>query len=135
MRPLTNGTETVRVLIVDDEPAIARAVTIALQRAGFGAEGVQSGEAAIQRLRAGTYDCLIVDLRMPDMRGDAFFELAAAIHPHLRHQTLFTTGDISERADRLIEACKCPMLRKPFDLHEVIATVRMLVQRRQNVSA
>lgn len=135
MRPMTDGTDAVRVLVVDDEPAIARAVTIALRRAGFGAEGVQSGEAAIQRLKAEKFDCMIVDLRMPDMRGDAFFELAAAIHPHLRRQTLFTTGDITERADRLIEACKCPMLRKPFDLHEVIATVRTLVQHRQDVSA
>ena len=135
MRSMPDGTDTPRVLVVDDEAAIARAVTIALHRAGFGAEGVHSAEGALARLKAVRFDCMIVDLRMPDMRGDAFFELAAAIHPHLRDRTLFTTGDITERADQLIAACKCPMLRKPFDLHEVIATVRKLVQQRQDVSA
>jgi len=135
MRSMPEGMDAPQVLVVDDEPAIARAVTIALHRAGFGAQAAQSAEGALALLKAERFDCMIVDLRMPDMRGDAFFELAAAIHPHLRERTLFTTGDITERADTLIAACKCPMLRKPFDLQDVIATVRTLVQQRQDVSA
>ena len=135
MRSMPERTDAPQVLVVDDEPAIARAVTIALHRAGFGAQAAQSAEGALALLKAERFDCMIVDLRMPDMRGDAFFELAAAIHPHLRERTLFTTGDITERADTLIAACKCPMLRKPFDLQDVIATVRTLVQQRQDVSA
>jgi DNA-binding NtrC family response regulator len=75
-------------------------------------------------VRAEHVDVLVLDLRIPDMRGDAFFELASAIQPHLRARTLFTTGDITERAQELIEACRCPMLRKPFDLKDLIDWVR-----------
>jgi DNA-binding response OmpR family regulator len=75
-------------------------------------------------------DVLLLDLRIPDTRGDVVFELAAATHPHLRHQTLFMTGDISDKAQRLIESCNCPVIKKPFELRELIATVDALVPRR-----
>jgi DNA-binding response OmpR family regulator len=115
-----------RVLVVDDEPAICKALTMALARAGYDALAAQTGESALAILRSERVDVLVLDLRIPDTRGDVIFELAAAIHPHLRTQTLFLTGDISERALRLIAACKCPSLRKPFELRELIDAVTAL---------
>jgi DNA-binding response OmpR family regulator len=115
-----------RVLVVDDEPAICKALTMALSRAGFEALAAQTGESALAILRSERVDVLVLDLRIPDTRGDVIFELAAAIHPHLRTQTLFLTGDISERALRLIAACKCPSLRKPFELRELTDAVTAL---------
>jgi DNA-binding response OmpR family regulator len=115
-----------RVLVVDDEPAICKALTMALSRAGFDAVAAQTGESALAILRSERVDVLVLDLRIPDTRGDVIFELAAAIHPHLRTQTLFLTGDISERALRLIAACKCPSLRKPFELRELTDAVAAL---------
>jgi two-component system response regulator GlrR len=112
------------VLLVDDEPAICKALALALTRAGFRVSTALSGETAMAIVRGEHIDVLVVDLRIPDMRGDALFELAAAIQPHLRSRTLFTTGDITERAQELIEACRCPLLRKPFDLKDLIDWVR-----------
>jgi two-component system KDP operon response regulator KdpE len=119
--------ERVRVLVVDDEPAICKALTIALQRAGYHALSAQSGDSALALLANEHVDVLLIDLRIPDTRGDVVFELAAATHPHLRHQTLFMTGDISERASRLVASCKCPMIKKPFELREMLAGVAALV--------
>ena len=125
-----------RVLIVDDEPSICRALQIALARAGMVGSIAESGDAALAKLRAEQFDVMICDLRMPDLRGDVLFELASAIQPQLRHRTLFTTGDITDRAERLIDACKCPMLRKPFELNDVVETVRaMLPAAREESSA
>ena len=122
--------ERVRVLIVDDEPAICKALTTALERAGYAAVAAQSGDAALARLAAESFDVLLLDLRIPDTRGDVLFELAAATHPQLRDQTVFMTGDLSERAHKLIASCRCPMLRKPFELREMIAAVTALAPRR-----
>lgn len=119
----------VRVLVVDDEPAICRALTTALDRAGYQATSAASGDAALARLSVEHVDVMMIDLRIPDTRGDVLFELAAARHPHLRRQTLFMTGDLSERADKLISSCKCPVLRKPFELREMIAAVAALAPR------
>ena len=120
------GPEGVRVLIVDDEPSICKALQIALRRAGFDTRVAESGDAALDKLRSEHFDAMIVDLRMPDLRGDVLFELASAIQPQLRHRTVFITGDITDRAERLIGACGCPMLRKPFDLVDAIDTIRAL---------
>ena len=112
------------VLLVDDEPAICKALGIALTRAGFRVSTALSGETAMLIVRSQHVDVLVTDLRIGDMRGDALFELAAATQPHLRTRTLITTGDITERAQELIEACRCPLLRKPFDLKDLIDWVR-----------
>ena len=119
-----------RVLIVDDEAAICRALKVALERAGFEAIAAQSGDSALTVLSLEPVDALLLDLRIPDTRGDVVFELAAATHPHLRHRTLFMTGDISDRALRLIQACNCPMIAKPFELREMIAAIDALLPRR-----
>jgi DNA-binding NtrC family response regulator len=119
--------QRVRVLIVDDEPAICKALKIALERAGYEAIAAQSGDSALMLLSLESVDVLLIDLRIPDTRGDVVFELAAATHPHLRNQTLFMTGDISDRAHKLIQSCKCPSIRKPFELREMIAAVDALV--------
>ena len=109
-----------RVLVVDDEPSICKALEIALRRAGYDVVTVENGETATSFIRAERFDALLIDLRIPDMRGDVFFELAAAIQPHLRSATLFMTGDITERAAKLIAACNCPTLHKPFDLQDIL---------------
>jgi len=112
------------VLLVDDEPAICKALALALSRAGFRVSTALSGETAMSIVRSERVDVLVVDLRIPDMRGDTLFTTASAIQSHLKSRTLFTTGDITERAQELIEACRCPLLRKPFDLKELIDWVR-----------
>jgi DNA-binding NtrC family response regulator len=123
------------VLLVDDEPAICKALSLALTRAGYRVSTALSGESAMSVVRGDHVDVLVVDLRIPDMRGDSFFELAAAMQPHLRTRTLFTTGDITERAQELIEACRCPLLRKPFDLKELIDWVRGVQPKASDQSA
>lgn len=127
--------EPIHVLLVDDEPAICRALSTAIARAGYRVSTALSGQDAMAIVRGGRVDILITDLRIPDMRGDALFELAAAMQPQLRGRTLFTTGDISERAQELIEACNCPFLRKPFDLKELMDWVKSANPAARNRSA
>ncbi|NUQ19902.1 MAG: response regulator [Gemmatimonadaceae bacterium] len=124
-----------RVLVVDDEPSICKALEIVLRREGYDVVTVGSGETATSLLREGRFDAMIVDLRIPDMRGDVIFELAAALQPHLRTATLLMTGDLSERASRLVAACGCPTLLKPFDLQDVLDAVGALVSTPEAASA
>ncbi|HEX2778825.1 MAG TPA: response regulator [Gemmatimonadaceae bacterium] len=124
-----------RVLVIDDEPSICKALEIILRRAGYDVVTVGTGETATSLLREARFDAMLVDLRIPDMRGDVIFELAAAIQPHLRTATLFMTGDITERASRLIEACRCPTLAKPFDLQDVLDGVAALMPEAEVASA
>jgi two-component system cell cycle response regulator CpdR len=122
-----------RVLVVDDEHSICRALAIALERAGCSVATAESGDAALAVLHAERVDVLVLDLRIPDMRGDAVFHLATALQPQLRRQTMFITGDITERAPALIGACGAPFVRKPFRLADVLETVFALLPEEQGV--
>ena len=120
--------ERARILVVDDEPSICRALTIAFSREGYDVRAVESGEVALSMLRTEHFDCMVVDLRVPDVRGDVLFELAASLQPQLRTSTLFTTGDASEFAQDLIGACGCPLVAKPFDLAELMRMVGGMIE-------
>ncbi|HEU4630373.1 MAG TPA: response regulator [Gemmatimonadaceae bacterium] len=114
------------MLVVDDEPAICQALSIAFRRIGCEVATAESGDAALALLRVQPVDAMILDLRIPDMRGDAVFHLATALQPHLRRRTMFITGDITDRADQLIRACGVPYVHKPFTLADVTDTIRAL---------
>lgn len=58
-----------RLLIVDDEPQILRALTPALQAAGYAVEAVGSGAEALSALAAEPCEAIILDLGLPDMDG------------------------------------------------------------------
>ena len=130
---MSHGKE-VRVLVVDDEPTICKALTMYLVRSGFDAVAAQTGDAALAILRTEPVDVLLVDLRIHDVRGDVIFEIASGHQPHLRYQTLFMTGDITERAQKLIGACKCHYLRKPFDLRDMHDAIVALAPRAQDAA-
>jgi len=118
--------QAVRVLIVDDEPSICKALGLALSNAGYEVFIAKSGETACSVVETESVDVMLVDLRIPDMRGDMIFEYAAGVQPNLRHSTLFMTGDISDQAVGLIAACKCHFIRKPFDLSVMTDAVAAL---------
>lgn len=73
--------EPVRVLVVDDEAELVSALTERLELRGFSAEGATSGQAALEALRSGAWDVVLLDVRMPGIGG---FELTRRIrqeHP------------------------------------------------------
>jgi DNA-binding NtrC family response regulator len=117
---------SVKVLIVDDEPSICKALGMALAHAGYEIITARSGDAACTVADTQRVDIMLVDLRIPDMRGDAIFEYAAGVQPHLRDHTLFVTGDISDQAVELIALCRCNYVRKPFDLTVMLDAVAAL---------
>ena len=120
-------------LVVDDEPSICKAMQRALTAAGYTVVVAQSGESALATIRDEHVDVMLIDLRIPDMRGDIVFELAAAIQPHLAYQTLFMTGDITDNAQVLIGACKCPYLQKPFHLNDLIDALAAIAPKAKSV--
>ncbi len=122
--------ERARILVVDDEPSICRALTIAFTRGGYDVRAVESGEVALSLLRSEHFDFMVVDLRVPDMRGDVLFELASSLQPQLRGRTVFTTGDASDHAMDLIDACGCVLVAKPFDLAALLGVLEDMALRR-----
>ena len=72
-----------RVLIVDDDPMVCKAIEIYLERHGFEATTADGGEAGLRALEDSSFDLMLVDIFMPHMRGfesiRIFHERAPAI--------------------------------------------------------
>ncbi len=117
------------MLVVDDEVSICRALKLALDQAGFDTTVAHSGESAHSLLEKHDFDVLLLDLRIPDLRGDVLYHIAIALRPRLVGHTIFMTGDITDRAQSLISACGCIGMQKPFNLDELIAAVKKLAPR------
>src|SRR5688572_12499471 len=74
-----------RVLVIEDEPSICRALNIALTRAGFDVMTAQTGEMGLALLNRRVYDIALLDFRLPDIKGDVLAHLVASLQPHLRY--------------------------------------------------
>jgi DNA-binding NtrC family response regulator len=116
----------VRVLVVDDEEAIGRALQLLLTRAGYAVDVVRTGAAAEALLASRHIDCLVLDYRIPDVRGDELYVYAASAQPHLRGRAIFMTGDITERVHATLDETGCTRMEKPFDVHAMLEAVRSL---------
>ncbi|MBA3271912.1 MAG: response regulator [Acidobacteria bacterium] len=114
-----------RVLVVEDEPALATAVSEALADAGFVVDRACDGEDGLTRLTQGTYDLIICDLKMPRIDGMQFYRAMAAATPALARRVIFVTGAVAGTdAERFLEETGCRWLAKPFRLGELLRAAR-----------
>lgn len=115
------------ILIVEDEPAIADTLVYALQTEGFAVEWLGLGHAALQRLRQGGVDLLILDVGLPDING---FDVCRELRRSSELPVLFLTARSSE-IDRIVglELGGDDYVAKPFSPREVAARVRSILKR------
>jgi CheY-like chemotaxis protein len=114
-----------RVLLVDDDASVARALERAL-RAEFDVEVLTSPRAALARLRAGPPpDVLLVDVLMPELSGLDLRDALAAEAPDVAERLVFMSGGIADPdfADRLA-ATPNRKLDKPLNVRELRAFLR-----------
>jgi CheY-like chemotaxis protein len=113
------------VLVVEDEPALAAAVTEALTDARLVVDRAGDGEEALRRLERTSYDVIVCDLKMPRVDGQTFYRTLAARAPDLARRVIFVTGDVAgTEAERFLEESGCRWLAKPFRLGDLLRTVR-----------
>ncbi|MEY4636306.1 MAG: Sensor protein ZraS [Acidobacteriota bacterium] len=114
-----------RVLVVEDEPALAAAVSEALEDAGFTVDRAGDGEEGLTRLTEANYDLIVCDLKMPRIDGMQFYRAMAAATPALARRVIFVTGDVAGTdAERFLEETACRWLSKPFRLGDLLRAAR-----------
>jgi CheY-like chemotaxis protein len=116
-----------RVLVVDDEPALGRALHTVLSDENE-VVVTTSASAALVRLLAGEwYDVVLCDVRMPDMDGVEFHRRLSATLPEEAHRIVFITGGgLTAHATAFFEHAPNLLLQKPLDLEGL----RALIARR-----
>jgi CheY-like chemotaxis protein len=114
-----------RILLVEDERALAMAVAEALTDAGLRVDHAGDGEEAFARVRQAHYDAVVCDLKMPRVDGMMLYRAIAAATPTLARRVIFVTGDVAgTEAERFLEESGCRWLAKPFRLADLLVTLR-----------
>ena len=117
-----------RVLIADDEESIRMLVSRMLRRAGFDPIEAADGQYAIDKLDAGAFDAVVLDLMMPRVDGFGVVEHLIETQPRMMEKTVIMTAFPQSAAkERLHHVC-C-ILSKPFDLDELLRIVRQCAER------
>jgi DNA-binding response OmpR family regulator len=116
--------ELVRVLIVEDERAIAEPLAEGLRREGFEVDWAANGGAALE---AGDADVVLLDLRLPDMDG---LDVCRGLRERSDVPIIIVTAR-GEESDRVVglELGADDYVVKPFGVRELIARIRAVTRR------
>jgi signal transduction histidine kinase/CheY-like chemotaxis protein len=118
------------ILVVEDEAALAEAVTDLLGDAGFSVERVADGAEALERIGARRFDAVICDLKMPRVDGRMFYRALARRSPSLSRRVIFVTGDVAGTdAERFLNTSGCRWLAKPFRSADLLLAVRQCLSK------
>ncbi len=123
-----------RILIAEDEEAIARALKAMLEKSKYTVDVVYNGTDALDYITTLCYDALVLDIMMPGM--DGIEVLRAARGQGITTPALFLSAK-AEVADRVagLDAGADDYLPKPFAASELLARVRALVRRSDSYAA
>lgn len=119
-----------RLLVVEDDPALAQALALALSRRGFTVAQATNGRTALERATGESFAVIVLDLTLPELDGlDVLREIRAKgfSTPII---VLTARGTVGDRVQGLRLGAD-DYLSKPFDLDELEARLRALLRRSQ----
>jgi two-component system, OmpR family, KDP operon response regulator KdpE len=119
-----------KVLIVDDEPSIRRALRTTFGTLGYDIAEAVTGEQALPLLKASKFDAVLMDINMPGMGGIHACREIRREFPRLALLMLSVRDDEDGKVEAL-EAGADDYVTKPFPIRELVARVRAAVRRSQ----
>ena len=120
--------ETNKILLVEDDPHLAKGLRFNLEREGYEIFLVDNGVSALDQLREKDFDLIILDLMLPKMGG---LEVARTIREtNIRFPILMLTAKSSKKDREIgLEAGADDYLTKPFHLPELLLRVKGILRR------
>ncbi|HVT43855.1 MAG TPA: response regulator [Thermoanaerobaculia bacterium] len=117
------------VLVVDDDDSIRRMIATALERRGYSLCEARNGKEALEEMRLGSTDLVVLDLMMPEISGwDVLAERDR--DPRLRRiPVIVITANRSPQLAHAVSSNICALLPKPFDLDALYALVEACLEQ------
>jgi signal transduction histidine kinase/CheY-like chemotaxis protein len=117
-----------RVLVVEDEPTVARLIADVLEDEGLHVDVLLDGREALDRAGREAFDLVICDMKMPGLDGQHFYQSLARAGNPLQERFLFVTGDvIAQQTQDFLERNRLPHVAKPFRVEELTEKVFSLL--------
>ena len=120
-----------RILVVEDEPAIAELIAINLRHGGFEVQLAADAEAAQEAVDGILPSLVVLDWMLPEMSGHALARQWRAA-PRTRELPIIMLTARAEEADKVsgLDAGADDYMSKPFSINELLARIRALLRRR-----
>jgi two-component system response regulator MprA len=128
---LGGNTSAVKVMVVDDEPAVRTALDRALRLEGYDVELAANGSEALRRLAVSAPDAIVLDVLMPEVDGLEVCRRLRATEDRTPVLMLTARDAVEDRVAGL-DAGADDYLVKPFALEELFARLRALLRRSVN---
>ena len=129
--------ESLPVLVVEDEEILLSFLKTALERGGFKVVGAGSAQEALDLLERGEFGVVVSDLRMPgELGGAEIFDWVREKRPALVLRFLFITGNVNDPcALEIRERTGATFIEKPFRIAMLIELIRKLTEGNERVHA
>lgn len=120
-----------RILLIEDEEKLRRNLKLFLVDQKYSVDEAENGEIALEKVIGDEYDCMIMDVGLPDIDG-------LALCSTIREENittpilLLTARDTTEDKVKGLDAGADDYLTKPFSLDELLARIRALMRRQSN---
>lgn len=123
---------TAKLLVVDDEPRTAELTAEILRRAGYSVDVAGSGGEALERVRAGSPDLMLLDYEMPDMEAPEVLDSLRSGADRIPFPVIILTGARHSPADQVvgIERGATDYIVKGTDRQVMLARVRGVLRER-----
>jgi DNA-binding response OmpR family regulator len=115
-----------RILVVDDDALLRRALVRTLEQASFTVAAAADGQAALDLAQQYDYDLVLTDIQMPHMTG---IELVRGLQREQRFMPVVMMSGGNFDRDRLLHLGAVDILSKPFDMAEMLAVLRSMLER------
>ncbi|MPY57546.1 response regulator [Streptomyces spongiae] len=120
-----------RVLVVEDDPQLAKALVINLQARQYGVDAAPDGATALRLAAAGPPDVVMLDLGLPDMDG---VDVIKALRGWTRVPVLVLSARrASDEKVAALDAGADDYITKPFSMEELLARLRAAVRRTEDM--
>ena len=119
-----------KVLIIDDEPDVNTVLKMVLDQNGFNANSYDDPILALENFKAGSYDLLLLDIKMPEMDGFHLYQEMKRIDSEVK-VCFLTASEMFYESFRDEEECcaidKNLFIRKPIENEELIKKINTII--------
>ena len=120
---------TVVILVVDDRSGDRVTLMQVLSEKGYKVAGAEDGDEAIEMVKDGHFDVILMDIKLPGKDGVVTFQEIRRLDPEAK--VIFMTGFVLEESvKRAIEEYAYPVASKPLDIESVLGLVEQIVAER-----
>jgi len=120
-----------RILVVDDEPGIRQSLSGVLEDEGYAVEAVESGEACLEAIPAGSFELVLVDIWLPGIDGlEVLARIQELVQPERPEVVVISGHGSIETAVKATKLGAFDFLEKPLSVEKVLVVVKNALDRR-----